>query len=289
MANKFGRKFSLAIQTNDTLVESEMEFIEIADPFTIQFNINRDIMSSLNTMQMNVFNLSEKTRTQLFKDRFSSKYRRIIFRAGYNRLSICFQGNVFSCFSERKGSDIVTVIDARDGGHSNRIDQVSKTYNKGTSKKELLNDLVDSMKTLSKGTISVDDVTKQRATIADGGSLQLIKKEVDGVFIDLERVNVLKDNEVIKGFVPLLTSETGLLGTPKRQDSYLTIDSLFEPQINIGQAIEIESTVQKEFNGQYKVIGVKHSGTISESISGSVKTTFSLLMPDQITGGFVQV
>ena len=290
MAYKFGRKFSLAIQINDTEVESEMEFIEIANPFTIMFNIDRSTTSAMNVMQMSIFNLSKKTRTQLFKDRFSDKYRRIIFRAGYSdRLSICFQGNVFSCFSERKGSDIVTIIDAKDGGHSNKTDFVSKTYAKGITKGELIDAVIDTMGTLKKGSVSVDDVTNKRAVVVDGKSLEIIRKATNGAFIDLETINILKDNEVIKGFVPLLTSKTGLLGTPKRQDTYLSVDSLFEPQINIGQAIEIESEIQEEFNGQYKVIGVKHSGTISDSISGSVKTTISLLMPNQITGGFVEV
>ena len=47
-SKKFGRKFRILIQINDTEVESEMEFIEIKDPFTIRFSLNRDLNSSLN-------------------------------------------------------------------------------------------------------------------------------------------------------------------------------------------------------------------------------------------------
>lgn len=290
MANKFQRKFSLYVQINDTLNESEMEFIEISDPFTVQFNINRNIMSSLNTMQMQVFNLSRKTRSLIFKDRFSRIYRRIVFRAGYNRLSVCFQGDIFSAFSERRGTDIITMIEARDGGFSNQTDQTSKTYAKGMTKSDLIKTLVSSIKTLNEGTISSDDTKSKRAVVIDGSTVQVLKQQSEGgLFIDLEKINVLKNNEVLNGRIPLINSSTGLLGTPKRQDSYITVDSMFEPDINIGQAVEVESTIQKEFNGQYKVIGVQHSGTISQSSAGHLKSTFSLLLPDQLTGGFKQV
>lgn len=287
--NKFQRTFTLFVQINDAIIESEIDFLEIKDPFTVQFSINRNIMSSLNTMQMQVFNLSRRQRSQIFKDRFSKKYRRIIFKAGYGQQSVCFQGDIFSAFSERRGSDIVTMIECRDGGFSNQTDQISKTFNKDISKEEILNELIGTMKTLTKGVISPDDEVKKRATVLDGGSVYLINKETNGFFIDLEKVNILKDNEVIKGAVPLINTKTGLLGTPKRQDSYITVDTIFEPQVKVGQAVQIESGVQPEFTGQYKVIGVQHTGVISQGMSGSCKSTFSLLLPDQITGGFVEI
>ena len=69
-SRKFGRKFRLLVQENTTTEEKDMVFMEITDPFTIQFSVDRDVMSSLNKMTCSVHNLAPSTRSKIFKDRF---------------------------------------------------------------------------------------------------------------------------------------------------------------------------------------------------------------------------
>ncbi len=289
MANKFNRIFRVLIQVNESATEDDIEFLEISNPFTVQFSIDRNVNSALNRLSLKIFNLSEKTRSQIFKDRFSISYKRIIFQAGYNSLKTCFQGNIFSAFSERQGSDIVTTIESLDGGYDFENSIVSNTFSKETALDDIIGNAIDSFSFITKGFISKSETKKRRAVVHDGKTSDLLKKEVSGVFVDKEKLNILKDNEYIDEPIMLFSSESGLLGTPKRQDSYITIDVLFEPEINIGQIIQIESKIQKEYNGQYKVIGVQHSGIISDATGGQVKTTISLLVPNQITGDFIKV
>ena len=282
---KFNRKFRVLIQTNDTTNEAEMEFLEIKDPFTVDVSIDRNIMSSLNTMTLKIYNLKESTYAQIFKDRFSSQYKRVIFQAGYGRLTQCYQGNIFSAFTQRSGADIITIIESKDGGYDNQTAQVSTTFNAGVTREDIVKAAIDSFGVVKEGITSFfNDSPKRRPTTYDGSSFGLINKEVSGAFIDNEKLNILNDNEYINEPIFLINSDTGLLGTPKRQDSYLTAEMLFEPNIVNGQLVELQSNIQKQFNGQFKVIGVQHSGTFSSAIGGSVKTTLSLLLPDQITG-----
>ena len=51
---------------------------------------------------------------------------------------------------------------------------------------------------------------------------------------------------------------------------------IFEPRLQIGQFIDIQSKTETIYNGTYKVIGIEHSGTISDSQSGTCKTKVSL-------------
>jgi len=278
---KFGRNYRLTVETNSGAP------IVIEPPFTVQFNVKRNTMSSLNSMQIAIFNLSKTARDQIFQDRFNPKeYKRIVFQAGYGTLSTIFIGNIFQAHSTRQGADIITMIDARDGGFDTTATLTSRSVT-GGSVQDVVRSLVSDFENLEEGTIAGVDGEFRRPVVLDGNTFELIKKYTnDRVFVDLEQVNVLAENQATVGVVPLIKSDTGLLGTPKREDAYLTIDTLFEPQITIGQVLEIQSQVTSVYDGQFKVIGLNHSGVISESVGGDAKSTFNLLVGSQLFGGF---
>jgi len=288
--SKFGRNYKLSIQTNVTENESDIEFLVIEPPFTINFSIVRNNMASANTMTAEVFNLAQSTRSKIFQDRIDpTVYKRVILQAGYNNLSTVFQGNLFSAGSVRRGSEIVTMLDCRDGDYDIRNGQTVKTYAKETANKTILEDLLSSFKYLKKGKVTNVDGNLQRGTVIDENTFYWIKRQQEGVFIDLEKINILKDNEYIAGDVPLITSESGLIGTPQRQNSFLSVTTLFEPRVVIGQLLEIQSNIQKEYNGQYKVIGIEHRGTISSAVGGQLVTKFNLLTQSQLFGQFKEL
>ena len=92
-------------------------------------------------------------------------------------------------------------------------------------------------------------------------------------------MNILQNNEVLSDVsIPKITSTSGLLGTPRRRDAQLEIDLIFEPKMVVGQLVEVESSTASVFNGQFKVIGIHHSGTISGAVASEVKTTLNLFI-----------
>ena len=263
--------------------------IVIEDKLTINFNIQRSTMASLNSMQLSIYNLSDKIRSRIFQDRFRpGVYKRVVLQAGYDNLSTVFIGNIFQAFSSREGTEIVTLIDARDGGFDT-TGTVTSTAIEGATKEDVVRALAADFENISVGQVNIDGDFK-RPVVLNGNNFALIRKYTDDrVFIDLEELKVLDDNDVIEGDVPLITSSSGLLGTPRRDDAYLSIDTIFEPRIIMGQVIEIQSDIAPQFDGQYKVIGVTHNGTISEAQGGECKSTFNLLVGSQLFGGFNQV
>ena len=280
---KLGRNYRLTIETD------EGETIIISNPTTMQFTVKRSTMASLNSAQISIYNLAPATRDKIFQDRFNpKKYTKVILQAGYESLSTVFIGNLFEANSKREGSDVITNIDARDGG----FDTVGTITNKaiqGGNVKDVIKSLARDFEKVNVGEIGDVEGEFRRQVILNGNTFSLIKKYSEGnAFIDFETLNVLKDDEAIVGSLPLLTSESGLISV-SRDDSYLTVKTLFEPKIIMGQLLEISSDVAPVFDGQYKVIGLTHQGVISGSVGGELYSTFNLLVGSQLFGGFKTV
>ena len=66
--SKFGRKYKLTVEI-DTDGEKP-QAIEITNPLTLQYDIERNTSSSLNQGTLNLYNLSEKNRNIIFQNRF---------------------------------------------------------------------------------------------------------------------------------------------------------------------------------------------------------------------------
>jgi hypothetical protein len=96
-------------------------------------------------------------------------------------------------------------------------------------------------------------------------------------YIDNEKANVVPQGTYVTppGGIPLITSDTGLLGTPRKLGALVEVDMIFEPRIAVNQYVELQSE-ETYFSGQYAVLGINHHGTISGALCGDAITTLSL-------------
>lgn len=282
---KLNRIYKLTIQTN--LLN---EALEISDPIGISFNVDRGIYAGVNSMDIDIFNLNPDHRNLLFQDTYDPvAYKHIVLEAGYAGmgLTVIFIGNIFNAYSYRQGSDIVTHIHAMDGGLDTSTTNSAMTFGKGVELKDVINGLMGGFPHLKPGTQNINDYTFKRPVVVDGNNFQLIRKYAGGdVFVDLEEVNIMKTKDVIKGYVPLINDESGLLGTPQRRNTSLSVELMFEPRIVVGQVIEVQSSIAPQFDGQFKVIGLQHQGTINVAQSGKCTTRLELFVGTQLYGKF---
>ena len=244
---KFNRNYKLFIQSS---VKNTM--IEITPPLTIEFTVSRGIMATLNNMEIRIYNLAKSTRDQIFQDWYNlNEYKQIILMTGYDDLNLTFSGNVFRAYSYRQGNNIITYIKAFDGGFDMVNNTVSATIGKtNTTNQSLVDFLISKFTYVKKGNITAIEGSPQRATVFDGSTYDILQKYTNGkTFIDLEKINVMKDNDVIEGDVPLINSDSGLIGTPIRNDAYLEINMIFEPRILVAQVIEIKSSINSQYDG----------------------------------------
>lgn len=296
---KFGRNYSLSIQLQDgSLLTVEL-------PFTIEFDITRNILSSANVCQIRIYNLSENNRNLIRFD-FSNygTVRKISLQAGYGlNLPVVFKGNITQAWSVREGVNFITTIECFDGGEAfiNGISPDSTIFPEGTPMKTVYETLLDNLPNVNIGVIGPSFILDKSGgplvtsrSNSYNGLLADIITELSGraFFIDNGTANILGNNECLEGQVALIDASTGLLNTPLREDNIVTFDMIFEPGIVIGQIIELNSLTNNALssintsstdnvNGFYKIVSTKHRGMISESVCGDAITTLEFFLGPQ--------
>lgn len=255
--------------------------ITITYPLTCEFDINRNTFAQSNRATFRIYNLALSTRNQIYQDIYNIyRYCFVDFYAGYgDNMPLIFTGKVLTAMSERENTDMITTIEALD----NDIIQSysSHTFAAGTPKKEVLNTLVGDFSNVQLGATGTLEGNLSNNLIFDDLTFECINKLTGGhSFIDLNQLNTLQNNEVLGDYgIYKLTSKSGLLGTPRRQQAQLEVDCIFAPEIRVGQLVDIESvTSPDQYNGQYKCIGIHHSGIISGAVCGEAKTTLNLFV-----------
>lgn len=277
---KFGRTYSLKIQ-----VDEELNSVEIDYPMTLDFQVSRNTFASANTGSFTIYNLGETRRRQIFHDRYDTTlYRQIILQAGYSSeqntpLSTIFQGNVRSAYSFKRKQDWTTVIEAFDGGYGILNGQASVSVGAPWSAAQAVRQLVNAMPNVAVGAIDIPDVQSSRGLSLFGNAWDCVRRLAGNntAFIDNEKANIVKQGTYVtppEG-IPLITSATGLLGTPRKLGALLEVDMVFEPRIFINQLVDLES-LETYYSGQYAVMGITHRGTISGALCGDAITTLSL-------------
>ena len=265
-----------------TVITEDGEAIEMAYPLTLSFNILRDTQASSNTATFSILNVAASKRTQVFKDRLDTGIiKGIIFEAGYEgNLTTLFRGNIQEAYSVRHGVDIALEIQAWDVGIG--YDYLATTFEAGTTFKEAYKNIV-SQSPFSLGSIGALDGQFQQPTTFVGSPLNVLNEITGGhTYVDNGVVNTLQDNECLDAGVAILNADSGLLGSPRRRNAQVEVDSIFRPDILVGQLLEIESDSASEFSGTYVVLGVNHVGEISGAKAGNRKTVLNLMNGKQL-------
>lgn len=287
MTRKLGRSFRVTIDMKDGGLP-----IVVTMPFTIQFWINRVALSDLNTMSLDIYNLSPENRSRIYQDAWNWKLdpnvavsgesvRTVTIELGYENLYQVFTGHITQASSARDGVDIVTRIEAQSGRYDIQASQTFKTLDSGQSIASILEYLAGQFTGLKLGAIGDFSGTMQRPVVLNGSTWELLKTySENNVYIDNDKIYILKPNEVVGSQVYVIDDSTGLLETPRRTGGTLIVTTLLEAGVEMFSEVKLTSTINPLYNGQYQVIGVRHEGTISDAISGIATTILTLRRPD---------
>lgn len=265
--------------------------IVVENPLTIKFHVKRNMFASANTADFSIYNLAGQRRDRIYQDIYAltdDERRGIIFDVGYSdsQLSTAFAGTVLKAYSTREGSNIVTKIHALDGAVNTKTSFLNKTFI-GQTLTNLLTGIACAINGLTIGAINSPSTMFERPVVLSGPAWEYMQ-EYSGktAYIDNQKIYVIQENDAIEGYVPILTDDTGLLGVPERQGSTISVNCMFEPRIIVGQIIQLNSRLAPLFDGQYKVIGVEHSGTISDTSQSQATTRLDLWVGSEKLGEF---
>lgn len=286
---KFQRNYKIKFEIgerdeNDLKSFIPSEIIEVAYPFTLR---NLKVVNGLNYSNVGqcsfqLFNLSEEIQKKLWKDSYDNKkYILMELCAGYgDNMPVIFLGFVNQCYSYRESGavDYITDVQADNNSLINIYGFANTTFTKGTAFEDILKTLLADFPNYQIGYITPQIKPLARNQTFIGQTMDLLGREYGNynIFIDQDQFNILDKNEVVPGDLLVISPESGLLGSPKRANLFLSCDMLFEPRIKLCQAIELQSESLVWFNGIYKVVAIEHQGTISPVECGALTTRLTL-------------
>ena len=290
MSIKWQRNYSLTAQLNDGTL------LTVAYPLTLEFNINRRAWSSTNRCMLRVKNINPAHRSKILRDAMNfSDLRTLQLSAGYGPAPwpVIFNGNILQAYSfkESGSPDFITEWQGWDFGYPISTSFSNVTLSGSQPKQAVINNLVTTMTSspnslvannttpngLQVGYISAFPGNYPRGRVLFGSTWNILQQESGNTaFIDNGFINVLQPNDTFGGGTINLDAETGLLSPPRRTESYLEIEILFEPTIRCGQQVNLISQTIPQYNGTYQVFGIDHQGVIAGSVNGKAVTKLLL-------------
>lgn len=275
---KFGRTYRLEIEGEDG------EIVTIRNPFTLDFYVQRANLASLGTGTFIVKNLAEITRNKIYWDAYKGPvYPSVKLYAGYGtEQSLVFDGTIKESSSCREeGSvDFVTKVDGFMGTVGTQSAFLSQSMAGPVSQIQVIDAIIKNLSPLKVGYVS----TGFKTVYPRGRSLcdyawNLLQKETGSrCFVDNGRIYCMREGDVLPYEVFVITAASGLLGAPKRFKTFVTAEILFEPNLKVGQRVELRSMDNSYLNNIYTVTGIEHFGTISDSVGGKLKTRVSMFI-----------
>lgn len=287
MSTKFQRYYVLTVQQNDGSLR------QIRNPITLEFSIVRMAYASMQTGNFRIYNLNQTTRGNIYRNKTDfDDIRSLTVRAGYGNaepITTIFNGCISEAYSFRDsgGVNFITQLSGYDlnfpvvKSFSNFT--IAPTVDTVVTRQSVISQLVGNMINdtpnglLSAGVIGKFEGTYLRGRTVFGPTWEVLKTETNrNCFIDNSRVFCLPQGQAYEGSIRAIDSSSGLLSTPKKRETYLDIEILFEPAIDMGQRIHLNSTSSPQFNGYYKVLGIQHHGIISDAVGGKCTTILTL-------------
>lgn len=270
MTDRFLRNYELVIGIG-------AQAVTIKPPFRIVFSADKSDKADLNKMTLKIDGLNEDKRRKLVRDSddkgeegktpatSNNQYFPLDLKIGYqDRVETIFRGSVDQAFSVREGAQFVTTLICLDGGHDFLKGFVSASV---TSKGAAVDAVLGTMPNTKKGKIGAQaDITRPKILV--GNSMATIQDMLDPDqrwFIDDERLNILGGNEVVSGYVPVVSAETGLINTPEADKKEVTFTTFLNPSIKVGGLVRLISVTAPHLNGVYKISLITYSGDFDGS------------------------
>lgn len=274
--SRFNRDYEVVVRVRD------MQTVTIKPPMRLSFDSAKSVAGGLNKLTARIYNLQQSNRLALVKDAEQIKRIPLTFRVGYEgTMQLVFKGTVHRGLNFREGPDQVTELECLDGGFDFLNSFTARTV-KG--KQRAIDAILGDMPNTGKGKMS-DQPVLVRPRVLMGASAKLIDDIVDSGeswYIDDEKLYIIKTDEVVSNFIPVVNAASGLLNTPTREMSKVTFESLMNPTLKIGIRCRLASTSAPHLDGTYKIIemgqsGDTHGAKWQQSVTGLLISGASVL------------
>lgn len=267
--NQFRRSFQL-------IVGDESGSLTV-DALRFTFRVDQYYRPQPDASTFSIYNLSPTSRsylmqlTQSLLDNGTPKSRKPQLRLalGYNGdQSLVFLGEVLSVASYKDGVDWITRIQANDGLTDYAKSTISKTLAPGVTDKDIIGECLSVMPNTALGDIDALSYNEPlaRSSVVFGRTRRVLNTVAWNQGRDWSigdgRLNMVGPATIPpQGDPYLLAQETGMIGTPELlTNGSVEVKCLINPRIVIGSHVVVRSAYSPEYNGEYKVLGIKTEG-----------------------------
>jgi hypothetical protein len=252
---RFNRNYELNIQLSPDRV------VTITPPFRLAFDISKSVAGGLNNAAFSLSGLGSETRLALAKDvEDFSKAWGLTFSLGYgDELRPVFKGSMLRGATKREGPAQVTEIEALDGGFDYLNGFTCRTVRGGA---DSVDSILQDMPNITRGKIATLP-TLSRPRVMVGPSARIIDELLgpsQSWYIDDEQLHIIGADDVVSSYIPVVNAESGLLNTPEREQSRVTLQTMFNPSLRIGGLFELRSLNAPHLNGVYKIDSMGYTG-----------------------------
>lgn len=266
------------------LIVSDRTFagLDLSD-MHVKFSVKKAQTMTPNTADIRVYNLSAETAT-----RIRTSFTRVILQAGYEgNKGVIFEGNIKQVIIGRE-SATETFIDiiAGDGDRAYNHAIVNTTLEAGATQQGQVAAAITSMNSrgVSAGYLGeMDGSQLPRGKVMFGNSREYIRNAAQtsksSWSIQDMKVVFIENTAYLPGERVVLTSATGMIGTPQQTTEGINVKCLINPNIKVNGRIQIDNASIQRFkinlntpnsaanipapitsDGVYFVLVIEHTG-----------------------------
>lgn len=256
------KQFGRVIQLNIGNATESM----IYNNLRITFNITKTITSEPNTSEISIYNLNQNSRNLIT----SKVYDHVELFVSYQEddLRMIFKGDIIEVINTQSGLDIITKLKCSDGYFAYTEKIIVKTIAAGQTDADVLHKEVISSFSIQQGAIDLPyDQALPRARVfmcdtRDVANRIAQNNNADWSIQDHQLIIIPKNKAIQNDDGFIISSTTGMIGSPKKTSKGLEITTLCNPHFKIGSLVKVESK-SEEYNGHYKVKSIQHSGDLT--------------------------
>lgn len=237
-AVQFGRAFSLVVFGTD------FNGLDLSK-LRCKFVVKRSDTMTPNVADIRVYNLEEKTAL-----RIRNEFKRVVLQAGYeSNYGVIFQGNIKQVIIGRESAtDTYIDIVAGDGDRAYNFAIVNATIAAGGDQNDQVQAAIGAM--IPKGATAghlgeFPSEQLPRGKVMYGNARNYLRDAAQtsdkSWSIQDEKITFVSKKSYLPGERVVLTSKTGMIGTPQQTNEGVNIKCLLNPMIKIAGRVEINN------------------------------------------------
>jgi len=268
----------------ELIIEAESRAVTFRPPLRVSFSANKSIAGGLNRLDITIYNMKEDHRNAIAKDPEDSIYIPLKFSAGYEgNIEPLFRGSIHAATSRREGADLITEIECLDGGFDYQFSETDRVIASGGDQ---VGEVLKDMPHIERGAINPRPQLP-RPKVMVGRSPRIIDKMIkdnERWFIENGKLHIIREDQVIGQFVPLVSAATGLLEAPTREQQRVTVKTRFNPAVISGGRFELRSELVPYMNAIYRAETIEFEGDWEGDAWDQTITGLPVTAPEVMNG-----